>query len=106
MAPLPDSEFMVGVLLGPLQTITSLAFCEFVLEMDALPSQLLERCLGYSHWEEVDKFLGEQFSEREGFKFIIRTDEHWDATSFQRFAEDNFPVMMGRGCIRFETSRD
>lgn len=89
----------------PISTIASPVFSEFVLELGGLnshPSWLPPEDWG--SWEEIDEFLNGQFTNRGGFKLIIRTDELHDPTTFQRHATDAFPLLASRGCIRFETT--
>lgn len=88
-----------------LSTITSLVFCEFVLELGKLPS-LFSRPSSehWGDWEEIDRLLEERFAKRKNFRLIIKTGKLYDRETFQAHARESFPLLARRGCIRFETS--
>lgn len=86
-------------------TITSLLFCEFVLELGKLPSQFTQSSSKHwGPWGEIDSFFDEKFAERADFKVIIRTGKLYDRKTFQAHAKERFPMLEGRGRIQFETS--
>ena len=89
------------VLREALSTITSPAFCEFVLEVGGLTTYLSEH---WDKWKETDKFLDERFAKLDNFRLIIRTSEHYHKGTFQMHAKEKFPLLAGKGRIRFETS--
>jgi hypothetical protein len=54
--------FELEALLG---TLSSLTFCEFVLELIQLPTHFDEPASGdLGRWEKIDKFLQERFAKR------------------------------------------
>jgi hypothetical protein len=55
-------------------------------------------------WKKVDRFLEERFASRGEFSFIIRTSKVDDRESFERQAKEVFPLLVERGCARFEIS--
>lgn len=91
-------------LLGALCTITSLTFCEFVLELDKhLPGFNVLSSRNWERWEKIDEFLEERFSGREGFRLIIRTSQGSDIEAFQEHAQQKFSLLTRKGCFHFET---
>jgi hypothetical protein len=91
--------------LSALSTITSLVFCEFILELGKLPSQFsLPSSEHWGNWSEVDRLFENQFAGRGDFRVTIRTGKLYDRETFQAHAKENFPLLARRGCIRFETS--
>lgn len=95
----------VDALLTVLSTITSPAFCELVFELSSGLSRLSEPPLqNRGRWGEVDRLLEERFSNRGDFRFIIRTGQLRNHARFQRYAAKNFPLLLRRGCVHFETS--
>ena len=86
-------------------TIASLLFREFVLELGKLPSQFTQSSSKHwGPWDMIDSFFDEKFAERADFKVIIRTGKLYDRETFQTHAKERFPLLAGRGWIRFETS--
>lgn len=91
------------VLVRMFSSIKSPFFCEFVLELIALPPQFGARSLDeWGRWKEVDKFLDEKFCRRGRFRVIIRTDKPYGQAICERYAKGGFPLLVGRGCIHFE----
>lgn len=88
-------------------TITSTVFHEIVLGLGRIPSLSDLRgpySLYWGEWARIDRFLGNKFASREGFRLVIRTDELFDRETFERHAKETFPFLAGRGCVHFETS--
>jgi len=86
-------------------TITSPVFSEFVLELGKLPSQFSRSSWEHwGHWGHVDKFFGERFAGRGDLNLIVRTGKLYDRETFQMHAQERFPLLAEKGCIRFETS--
>ena len=100
------STFALEMLPRVISTITSPAFCEFVLELTRVPSpSYWETSIYWGHWERIDRFLENQFSERGDFRLVIRTGElGYQETSFQARAKETFSLLASRGCIFFEIS--
>lgn len=95
------------VFVGMFSTITSPFFCEFVLELSALPFQFDARSPDdWGRWREIDKFLEDKFSKRGDFKVIIRAAKPHGQAIFQRCVKGGFPLLARRGCVHFEASHD
>lgn len=80
-------------------------FSEFVLELGKLPSQFSRP--SWDHWGRwyiIDRYLEEIFAEHGDFSLIVRTGKLYDRETFQTHAQERFPLLAERGCIRFETS--
>ena len=93
------------MILKAFSTITSPVFSEFVLELGKLPSQFDWPSREYwGHWDHIDRLLRERFAERGGFNLIVRTGKLYDRETFQAHAQERFPMLAERGCVRFETS--
>ena len=90
---------------GMFSTITSPVFSEFVLELGKLPSQFSRSSWEHwGHWGHVDNIFGERFAGRGDFSLIVRTGKLYDRETFQLHAQERFPSLVEKGCIRFETS--
>jgi len=94
-------------LVGMFSTVKSPFFCEFVLELSALPSQFdARRSEDWGRWRAIDEFLEEKFAKCGDFKVIIRTGERCSQAIFQRCTKEGFPLLVKRGCVYFEGSHD
>ena len=91
-------------LLRTLSTITSPVFCELVLEIPPDFCELAPR--DWNGWKEIDKVLEERFATGKYFRLIIRTRKYPDPGNFQWHMKRVFPLLAGRGLIRFETFLD
>lgn len=92
------------LLLRALSTIVSPNFCEFALELCKLPPHFKRPSSElWGSWGKIDEFLVGRFSEREGFKVVIRLDNLDDWETFRRHARKSFPLLARKGCIYFET---
>lgn len=90
---------------GPLSTIESPLFCELALELVTVPVFPDEQ--DWLHWDQcrkMDKFLDERFADGGCFKLIIRTYWRRNTKVFQSHAKQGFPLLVRRGCIRFDSS--
>lgn len=98
--------FRRNIIVRMLSTITASAFSELALEVTGFPSHHLEKTSAeyLGSWEEVDKFIQERFAERGDFKFIIGTGRLYYRETFQRHAEESFPLLAKIGCMHFERS--
>ena len=98
----PFSEHTL--LLELLSTITSSIFREFVLEPhDRDFDSTASRSTHWRYWGTVDEFLEERFSKGGDFKVIIRArDLGYDWETLGTLAAEGFPLLMRRGCIRFD----
>ena len=106
-APFKSAIIRPDLLIELFSTINSPFFCEFVLELATIPSQLEPRYLYlWGHWKEIDEFLEGKFSRRGDFKVIIRAGKTYDQEIFQNFVKGGFPLLVRRGCVRFEKSQD
>lgn len=97
-----------GVTFGfiPLSTVTSTVFREIVLELGGRPSRFDGPSpVFWGRWEEIDRLIEQRFAKDGDFRLIFRTVELDDREGFQRHAEGTFPLLAGRGCLRFETIR-
>ena len=94
-----EENFLIALL----STIKSQFFCEFVLELEKLPS-LFDPLVDWDHWVDIDEFLEGRFASRGDFKFVIRTAEPYDRATFRRHAKLGFPLLVGRKCLHFEMS--
>ena len=90
-------------LLSALSTITSPAFCEFVLELPPQVNRLGSN--DWDDWKEVDHYFEERFSTHKDFRVIIRTGKFHDQETFQMHTKEIFPLLASRGFIHFETFR-
>lgn len=87
-----------------ISTVTSPVFCEFVLELSALPSHFDGPSSAYwGGWDRIDRFLEGRFANREGFRLIIRTGDLGDRETFERHVKETFSFLKTRGRIDFET---
>lgn len=104
--PFPElSVLSLEVILRALSTIVSPAFSEFTLELGKLPSQFSRHpSEHWGRWNEIDKLFGGQLGERGDFRLIVRTGKLYDRETFRVHAQESFPLLARRGCIRFETS--
>jgi hypothetical protein len=92
------------LLLEALSTIiASPAFREFTLELYGYSSYFCrQHSMEWGRWKKVDKFLEERFASRGDFSFVIQTGRVDDRETFQRQAREVFPLLVERGCARFE----
>ena len=98
-------EFGRIPLFSALSTITSPAFCEFALELSGFPSHFTQPSSVYwGDWGDINQLLEERFAMSGDFRIIITTGKLYDRETFRRHAEEIFPLLASRGCIRFETS--
>ena len=98
------SRFSLELIPRVIKTISSPVFCEFVLELGALPSPFDGPSSVYwGGWGRIDRFLDNQFANRKDFRFIVRTDKLCDRETFERHAKKTFSFLENRGCIHFET---
>ena len=99
------SALALELLPRAVSTITSHVFHEFVLELGRLPSNFTGRASMYwGNWDRIDRFLGNQFANREDFKLVIRTGQINDQGTFQKHAKETFSFLASRGCVHFETA--
>ena len=65
--------------------------------------------LGLPPWSDsecwhpgMDVVFGEQFAEREGFGFIIKTHKPLEQETFQRQMKETFSLLAEKGCVHFK----
>ena len=104
-APFPDfSGLAVSSLWTSISTITSLAFCEFVLGLGGTPFGPSQSSLNlWGNWDETDKLLLFFLDRHPDFTLVIKTDSLLNSDRFKAQVREGFPSMAGRDRIRFET---
>ena len=96
--PLTNNDALFRVL----STITSPFFHEFVLEGNVYSAP--PKSMGQGYWGKIDKLLKERFANGGEFNLIIRTDRTSYDVVFRRMVKRAFPLLVERGCVKFETS--
>ena len=97
-------ELAASSLWTSLSTITSLAFCKFVLELGGAPFGffLPPRDI-WGNWNKIDKLFSCFLDRHPGFELVIKVRLPPRSVCFKGQVREIFPSMAGREGIRFET---